>query len=103
MNPWSPCIHLLKGCLPERVLSGHRRLRSLKALHVDLVLDLFEPRIVVVRVQWICHLPIGDMHSSVPPCIGFDVDILSFEVVSGPGPPNHWWLALPSLYLLLKE
>ena len=84
MDPWSPCIHLLKGCLPERVLGGHLGLCSLKVLHIDLVLDLLEPRIVVMRVQGICHLPIGDMHRSVPPCIGFDVYILSFKLVSGP-------------------
>ena len=84
MDTWSPCIHLLKGCLSERVFGGHRGLRSLKVLHIDLVLDLLEPRIVVVRVQWVSHLPIGDMHRGVPPCVGFYVDIFSFEVVTGP-------------------
>jgi len=103
MDPWCTCIHLLKGCLPERVLGGHRGLLSLKVLHVNLVLNLLEPRIVIVRVQWVCHLPIRDMHRSVPPCIGLDVDILSFKVVTGPGPPNHRRLALPPLYLLLQE
>ena len=103
MDPCSPCIHLLKGCLSERILGGHRGLCSLKVFHVDLVLDLLEPRIVIVRVQWVCHLPIRDMHRSVPPCIGFDVDILSFKVVTGAGPPNHGRLALSPFYLLLQE
>lgn len=103
MDSWSSCIHLLKGCLSERVLSGHWGLLSLKVLNVNLVLNLLEPRIVIVRVQWVCHLPIRDMHRSVPPCIRFDVDILSFKVVTGPGPPNHGRLALPPLYLLLQE
>ena len=103
MDPWSPCIHLLKGCLSERVLGGHRGLCYLEVLHVNLVLYLLEPRIVIVRVQWVCHLSIRNMHRSVPSCIGFDVYILSFKVVTGPGPPNHGRLALSPFYLLLQE
>ena len=45
------------------VLTHGRRFNSL--LLVDLVLYLFEPWVVVVRVEGVCHLAVGNVHGRV--------------------------------------
>ena len=92
-------IHLLKRCLSESAFRGHRRLCSL-ILHLKLFLNLLKTRIIVVRVQWICHLPICNMHCSVPSRVCLDINVFSLKIISSPGSVNHWWLTRPSTCFL---
>jgi hypothetical protein len=76
--------------------SSHRRL----ILLVDLFLYLFEPGVVILRVERVSHLSLCDVHGCVPAGVSLYVYVFGLQVVAAHLPDNRRLTQPPVLLLL---
>ena len=74
-------MYLLNRSIPKHILL--LLLHRLIFLHLDLLLNLFESRVVVPRIEWIGQLPVRYMHGGIAARIQFLRDVIGFHVVVG--------------------